>query len=324
MAKFKIALAHTIFPVLDIEEEEVKKAGGEFVLAKGQSEDEIIEVAKDADAIVTVYAEITRKIIEAAKNCKIIVRTGIGFNNIDLQAASERGIYVANVPDYCFDEVSDHTFALALALARKVVIFDKKVKNNDWNHEGATPIFGFRGQTYGLLGFGNIPRTLATKLHAFGFNVIAYDPYADKKLAEEMNVKLVDLDTLFKESDIMSVHAPLTDETKHVVNEKTLKMMKPTAYVINTSRGPLVDEAALYKALTEKWIAGAAIDVMEQEPPAADHPLLGLDNIIITPHAAFYSEQSSISLRRKAFQEAIRVINGEMPKNCVNKKMLQK
>lgn len=324
MAKFKIALTDTIFPTFDVEEEEVKKAGGEFQLSKGKSEDEIIEVAKDADAIVSVYAEVTRKVIEGAKNCKIIVRSGIGFNNIDLAAASERGIYVANVPDYCFDEVSDHTFALVLALERKVLIFDKKVKNSEWNHEGATPIFGLRGQTYGLLGFGNIPRTLAAKLLPFGFNIIAYDPYADKKLADDLHVRLVDLDTLFKESDVMSVHAPLTDETTHVVNERTLKMMKPTAYVINTARGPLIDEGALYKALKEKWIAGAGIDVMEQEPPTKENPLLSLDNIIITPHAAFYSEQSSITLRRKSFQEAIRGALGEKPKNWVNRKMMKK
>jgi len=176
-------------------------------------------------------------------------------NNIDIGAATKRGICVANVPDYCFDEVSDHAVALALALSRNIVIFDKKVKNKEWNHEGVKPILAMRGQTFGLVGFGNIPREVARKVKVFGFNVIAYDPYVKPEVAEEMGVKLEDLETLFKESDFISLHAPLTPETKHMVNEETLKMMKPTAFLINTARGPLVDEKALYKALKEKWIA---------------------------------------------------------------------
>jgi len=306
MAKFKIALSDTIFPKLEIECEEVKKKGGELVVAKEQTEVEIIKVVKDVDAIVVTYAEITEKIINAAKKCKIIVRTGIGVNNINIEAATERGIYVANVPDYCFDEVSDHAIALAFALSRKIVMFDRKVKNKEWNHEGVKPILAMRGQTFGLIGFGNIPRLIAKKVKGFGFNVIAYDPYIKPEVAEEMGVKLVDIKTLLKESDFISLHTPLTPETKHLINEETLKLMKPTAFLINTARGHLVDEEALNKALKDKWIAGAALDVMEQEPPVDNNPLLALDNIILTPHAAFVSEKSIIVLRRKSMQEAIR------------------
>jgi len=298
MAKFKIALSDTIFPKLEIECEEVKKTGGELVVAKEQTEVEIIKVVKDVDAIVVTYAEITEKIINAAKKCKIIVRTGIGVNNINIEAATERGIYVANVPDYCFDEVSDHAIALAFALSRKIVMFDRKVKNKEWNHEGVKP-------------------------KGFGFNVIAYDPYIKPEVAEEMGVKLVDIKTLLKESDFISLHTPLTPETKHLINEETLKLMKPTAFLINTARGHLVDEEALNKALKDKWIAGAALDVMEQEPPVDNNPLLALDNIILTPHAAFVSEKSIIVLRRKSMQEAIRGALGEKPKNWVNKKAME-
>lgn len=323
MSKFKVALVHTIFPKLDIEYEEIEKAGGELVVAKDQAKEEMIRVVQDADAIVTVYAEVTEKIIDAAKKCKIIVRTGIGTNNIDINAATKRGIYVANVPDYCFDEVSDHAIALALALSRKIVLLNQKVKRGEWNFEGAQPILAMRGQTFGLMGFGNIPKYVARKAKVFGFNVIAYDPYVKPEDAEALGVKLVDLETLLKESDFVSLHAPLTEETKHVINEKTLKLMKPTAFLINTARGPLVDEKAIYKALKEKWIAGAGLDVLEQEPPAADNPLFSLDNVILTPHAAFTSDKSEVALRVKTMQEAIRGALGEKPKNWVNRKAME-
>ncbi len=323
MAKFKVALVHTIFPKLDIEHEEVEKAGGELVVARDQTEEEMIKAVKDADAVVTTYAEVTENIINAAGKCRIIVRMGIGVNNIDIQAATKRGIYVANVPDYCFDEVSDHTLALALALSRKIVVFNRKVRNNEWNFEGATPILAMREQTFGLVGFGNIPKVVANKVKVFGFNVLAYDPYVKLETAEEMGVKLVDLETLLKESDFVSLHAPLTAETEHIINERTLKLMKPTAFLINTARGPLVDEKALYRALKEKWIAGAGLDVLEQEPPAGDNPLLTLDNIIITPHAAFTSDKAEVELRRKAMQEAVRGALGDKPRNWVNRKAME-
>lgn len=323
MSKFKIAIVHTIFPDLEIERREVEDAGGELVIARSQSEEDMIEVVKDADAIVTTYAEVTKKIIDATEKCKIIVRTGIGVNNIDIPAATKKGIYVANVPDYCFDEVSDHTVSLAVILSRQILAFDKKVKNNDWNLEGVKPILAMRGQKFGLFGFGNIPREVARKVKVFGFEVLAYDPYIKPDIAKDLGVKLVNIETLFRESDFISLHAPLTEETKHIINEDTLKMMKSTAYLINTSRGPLVDEKALYTALKEEWIAGAGLDVMEQEPPSTDNPLLTLDSVIITPHTAFASDKSNVLLREKAIQEAIRGANGKQPNHWVNKKAMK-
>lgn len=319
MSKFKIAIVHTIFPGLEIERRKVENAGGKLVIAKSQSEEDMIEVAKDADAVVTTYAEVTRRVIEATEKCKIIVRTGIGVNNIDIPAATEKGIYVANVPDYCFDEVSDHTVSLAIALSRQLNAFDRKVKNRDWNLEGVRPILAMRGQKFGLVGFGNIPKEVAKKVKVFGFKVLAYDPYIDPRVAEDLGVELVSMETLLRDSDFLSLHSPLTNETKHVINEDSLKKMKPTSYLINTSRGPLIDEKALYKALKEGWIAGAGLDVMEQEPPSDDNPLLTLDNIIITPHTAFASDKSNILLREKAIEEAIRGARGDQPRHWVNK-----
>lgn len=323
MSKFKIAVVHTIFPDLEIEHKEVVEAGGELSVAKSQSEEDMIEVSRDADAIITTYAEVTKNVIEATENCKVIVRTGIGVNNIDIDAATERNIYVANVPDYCIDEVSDHALTLALALSRQLFDFNKKVRSNNWSTDGARTLLAMRGQKFGLFGFGNIPRKIAKKAQAFGFEVIASDPYVKPDEAEELGVKLVDVETLLKESDFISLHTPLTDETKYTINEKTLAMMKPTAYLINTSRGPLVDENALYKALKEGLIAGAGLDVMEQEPPSADNPLLTLDNIIITPHVAFSSDKANILLREKAIQEAIRGAKGEKPIHWVNRRAME-
>ncbi|NSW92681.1 MAG: C-terminal binding protein [Firmicutes bacterium] len=320
---YKVAMADTIFPDFSIEEEILKEINAELILAKDGGEEAILEIAKDADALVTVYAEITRNIIEKLEKCKIIVRCGIGVNNIDMQAASEKKIYVANVPDYCWDEVSDHALTLALALERKIFQLDKAVKSGEWNLNIAKPIFGLRGQTFGLVGFGNIPKQAARKAQAFGFKVVAYDPFVSQEVADELDVKMLTLEELLKDSDVVSIHAPLVDATYHMINRETIALMKPTAYLVNTARGPLVDTQALYEALRDKKIAGAALDVLEEEPLQKDNPLLSLENVILTPHAAFYSEASSDNLRRLAFTEVVRALKGGTPKNFVNRKYFE-
>lgn len=319
---FKVVMADTIFPDFSVENEVLKKIDGEVLISPSKNPEDIIVLAKDVDALVTVYAEITREIIESLEKCKIIVRCGIGFNNIDLEAASEKGIYVANVPDYCWDEVSDHAMALILALQRKVVLLNNEVKNGNWNLEKSVPILGLRGQVLGLVGFGNIPKTLAKKAQVFGFEIVASDPFVSQKMADEYNVKMVSLEELARISDVVSVHAPLMDSTYHMVNEDFLNSMKKSAFLINTARGALVDSNALYHALKDNKIAGAGLDVMEEEPATKDNPLLPFENLLITPHAAFYSEASSLNLRRLAFEEVVRVLEGNAPKNCVNRKML--
>jgi D-3-phosphoglycerate dehydrogenase len=321
---FKIVMADSISPDLEIEKSVLKEIDGELILSPSKNPEDIIKLAKDADALVTTYAQITREIIEKMEKCKIIVRTGIGFDNIDIKAASEKGIYVANVPDYCWDEVSDHAMSLILALQRKILTLDKEVKNGNWSFEKAKPILGLRGQTLGLIGFGNIPKTLAKKAQAFGFNIVASDPFVTQEAADSYNVKMMPQEELIKISDVISFHAPLTDDTYHTANEEFFNLMKNSAFLINTARGPLVDASALYNALKGNKIAGAALDVMEIEPPVKDNLLLTLDNIILTPHTAFYSEASSLNLRKLAYEEVVRVLKGNTPKNCVNRKMLEK
>ncbi len=320
----KVVFTGTIFPDFEVEKEVLKQISSNLVVCENELEETIISDAKDCDALVTVYSQITENIINSMEKCKIIVRCGIGFNNIDIPAATNKGIFVVNVPDYCWDEVSDHTIALALALARKINIFDKKVKKGEWNHSGAVPILGLRGQTFGLVGFGNIPKMVAEKVKAFGFNIIAYDPYVSQAVADNHGVRLVSLEELYKESDFISLHAPLNDESYHMINKDTLALMKSTAFVINTARGGLINVDDLYVALKEGVIGGAGIDVLEQEPPSKDLPIYGLDNVIFTPHAAFYSEASSLRLREYAFKEVVRVLSGNNPKNLLNKEVLNK
>lgn len=322
MSNFKILFTDTIHKDLDVERTVTEQAGGQFLFGADKSEEEFFKLVEEADVIVTVYKDIDKEILSKAKNCKGIVRTGIGFNNIDIVRAGELGMYACNVPDYCFEEVSDHTIISGLTLGRKILEFDKRVKAGNWSHDGMQPIYAYQGQTFGLLGLGNIPRYVAKKAKVFGFNVIASDPYVNQEVADEFGVTMVTQDELFEQSDYLSLHAPLTEETKHTVNEDSIKKMKDGVIIINTSRGSLINEADLYDALKSGKIAGAALDVMEVEPPDLSNILLTLENVILTPHAAFYSEKSVIELRRKSFEEAVRIAKGEEPKNIVNKKWL--
>ena len=319
---YKIAMSDTIWPNFDIEKSVLEAIGGELHLAENSTPESILAVAKDADAMVVVYAEITADIINQLEKCKVIVRTGIGVNNVDCDAATKKGIYVAYVPDYCWDEVSDHAFALAFSLARKVTLLDKNVKGGAWDIAPAKPMFRLRGQTFGLVGLGNIAKVAAQKAKAFGFNVIAMDPFVSQEDADPLGVKMVEFDQLIAESDIISIHCPLVDATHHLFNEKAFDKMKNTAFLVNTSRGPVIDTKALVVALKSGKIAGAGLDVLEDAPPDPNDELLTLDNVIITPHSAFYSDESSDDLRQFSFEEVVRVIQGEKPKNLFNKEVL--
>jgi len=320
MGKYKVVILKTIFPDTKVEEEILKEINADLILIPSADEDTIIQHISDVDAIVTPYVQVTEKILEAAKKCKVVVRTGIGVDAIDIPAATRRGIYVANVPDYCFDEVSDHTLALVLALQRKINIISQKVKKGAWGVDEVKPIFGLKGQIYGLVAFGNIARVVAKKAQVFGFNIIATDPFIPPEEAKKFGVKLVEFDKLLEISDVISIHAPLSKSTYHMFNEETIGKMKSTAYLVNTSRGGLIDQRALYNALKSGKIAGAALDVMEEEPPKVDEPLLTLDNVIITAHIAYYSEASEIELRKRFSKEVVTVLKGGQPKNWVNRK----
>ncbi len=303
------------------ETEELAKVNVELVGADCVREDEIIQAAKDADAIITVEAQITRRVMEALPKCKAIVRYGIGFDTIDVDAATDNNILVINIPDFCFEEVSNHAFTLLLACAKKLILLNNGTKQGRWTEvkRAQSPMGAICGQTLGLVGCGNIGRETAKKAQCFGLRVLGYDPYVDISLAREYGVTLVNLPELLNESDFVSIHTPLNKETWHLIGEKEFKQMKPSAYLINTARGSVVNEAALIKALQEKWIAGAGLDVFEKEPVDSDNPLLKMDNVIITPHSASYSDDSFKRLRTMVGQEAARVLSGRWPKNVVNK-----
>lgn len=324
MSNLKVVVTDYEYNTLKYEEEVLAKIGATLVPAQCKTEEELIEACKDADGILNQYAQLTPRVIKSLEKCKVIGRYGVGVNTVDLDAATEKGICVVNVPDYCMDEVSDHAMALILACARKVVLMNNEVKKGNWDYKVSIPITRIRGQRLGLISFGRIAQTLAKKAQAFGLELLVYDPYVPQEVAGKNNVKLVSLEELLKESDFVSVHAPLTPETEHLLGEKEFQMMKKSAYVINTGRGPVIDEKALIKALQQGWIAGAGLDVLEVEPPAADNPLLTMDNVVVTPHVAWYSEQASIELKTKAAKGVAEVLEGYFPKNLVNKAVKEK
>ena len=319
--KFKIIITDCDHPSVEIEKKILSEINPELTLETCKTEEDVIAVAADADGIINQYAPITRRVIESLKRCKVIARYGVGVDNIDVEAATEHKIIVANVPDYCVDEVSTHAIALILACARGITLLDRKIREKKWDFTLAKPLFRTQGKTLGLFGLGRIARMVAQKASGFGFRIIAYDPYVSK---DDGGIKLVELSQLLTDSDFISIHAPLTDETNNAFGKNELKRMKKTAFLINTSRGPLVNEKALYVALKEKWIAGAALDVMEKEPPDWENLLLKLDNLIITPHISFYSEESYVELKTKTADAVHSVLKGELPRAMVNPQVIKR
>ncbi len=305
------------------EAKELAQVNAELVGANCTTEVEIIEAAKDADAILTAGAQMTRRVMEALPKCKAIIRYGVGYDTIDVDAATDNGVIVVNIPapEWCAEEVSNHAIALLLACAKKLVFLNNCTKQGRWAEckRAQAPMVSIHGQTLGLVGCGGIGRVTGRKAQCFGLKVLGYDPYADKSLAKEHGITLVSLPELLKESDFISVHTLLNKETWHLMGEKEFRQMKPTAYFINTSRGSVVDEPALIKALQEKWIAGAGLDVFEKEPIDSDNPLLKMDNVVVMPHSASYSDAAFKRVRIIVGQEAARVLSGRWPKNVVNK-----
>ncbi|WP_106406337.1 C-terminal binding protein [Bacillus marinisedimentorum] len=324
MSTFKVVVTDYEFKSFQPEKEVLDHPDIDLQFAQCTTEDEVIEAAQDADALINQYAPISRKVIESLENCKVISRYGIGFNTIDIEAATEKGIVVGNVTDYCLDEVSDHAFALLLSLARKVTLLNNEVKDGNWDFKAGSPIFRLRGRTLGLVGLGNIPQTLARKAQAFGIEVAAYDPFIPEETAAALNVKLLELDELCERSDFVSVHAPLNEHTKGMMSTEQFKKMKNEAFIINTARGPVIDEKALILALQEGEIAGAGLDVVEQEPIEKDNPLLEMPNVILNPHVAWYSEESQTELKRKTAQNVADVFKGYFPDYLVNRDVKDK
>ncbi|MFN7250423.1 MAG: C-terminal binding protein [Anaerobacillus sp.] len=315
---FKVVVTDYEYKSLATEQEVLKEIGIELTTAQCRTEEDVIEACKDADGLINQYAPITRKVIEKLEKCKVIARYGVGVNTIDVDAATEKGIIVSNVTDYCIDEVSDHAFALLMSAARKVVHLDKAVKEGIWDFNVGVPIYRLRGRVLGLVGFGQIPQALASKAQAFGLEVLAFDPFVNEEVAKQLNVQLVSLDELCKQADYISVHAPLNEKTTGMITTAQFKLMKQEAFIINTARGPVIDEKALIKALQEGTIAGAALDVVEVEPISKDNPLMKMDNVILNPHVGWYSEEAQEELKRKTAQNVVNVLSGYYPKYFVN------
>jgi len=311
MPRPTIAITDSVFPSLDPAKKALERLDPEYRMAKSSAAEDILAVARDADAILVTYAKLSGELLRQLTRCKAIGRFGLGVDNIDLPAAKERGIAVNYVPDYCLREVSDHAMALLLALARKVTLSNKLVQSGRWEVPPIVPLRRLEGQVLGLVGFGNIPRTLAPKAKAFGLKVLTYDPYVVTEALAATGVESVSFDELLARSDFISVHAPLQPATRGLMNAKTFAKMKKGAFLINTARGPLVDEPALIAALDSGHLGGAALDVVTTEPLAKDSPLVGRDNVILTPHTAFYSVEALEELQTKCASDVARVLSGE-------------
>lgn len=322
MATFKVVVTDLGYPNYDSERQQVDSIDGELFLAECETAEDVTEATRDADGVLNRVAPVTAQVIEQMARCKVIARYGIGVDNVDVEAATRKGVVVANVPGYCMEEVSDQALALMLSAWRKVVSHDKAVRKGAWDISFRDPVYRLKGRTLGLLGLGAIARRLVEKVAGFGFRIIAHDPYVYAEVAGELGVELVDLDTLFRESDLLSLHAPATPETRHIVNEERLGQMKETTVLVNTSRGPLIDEVALIEALKAKRIAAAALDVYEQEPPDTSSELFQLDNVIVTDHAAWYSEDSLAELQRRTAAAVCAVLTRKRPESPVNPEVL--
>ena len=322
MPPLLVAVADSVFPTLDPARGVLSGIGAELQLAAEPTLEAILRVAADADALLVTYAKITAEMIQGLTRCRIISRFGIGVDNVDLAAATSAGIVVTRVPDYCIDEVSDHALALLLAVARKIPFANAQVQAGRWEMAAVVPIHRLRGSVLGLAGFGRIPQLVAPKAKSFGLRVVAHDPYVPTEIFTRAGVESVEFPQLLKMSDYVSAHTPLLPETRGLFGADAFRQMKPTAYLINTARGPIVDEAALARALDAGHLAGAALDVMTQEPPVSS-PLVGRDNVILTPHTSFYSEESLVDLQVKAAEEVVCVLTGRAPRNPVNPEVLQ-
>lgn len=324
MSRYRVVVTDHLFSSMDEEAEIFRGMDADLVVGQCRGEDETLALSRQADAILNTYAPITKKVIEGLQRCRVIVRFGIGVDNVALEAATAAGIMVANVSDYCIEEVADQALALLLACGRGLFPSAEIARGAAWDFNRMPRLHRLRGRTLGLVGLGRIGSAVAERAKGFGLRILAYDPYASEEIFRKAGAEAADLDRLLRESNFISIHAPLNAETVGLINDEALTKMKPTAYLVNVARGKIVDQAALGRALREKRIAGAALDVLETEPPPPDDPIRGLGNVILTPHAAWYSEESRMEMRRKAVGQIVSVLKGEIPYSLVNREVLQK
>jgi D-3-phosphoglycerate dehydrogenase len=313
-----VIIAYTDVSDTKEEQEILKAVDADILYIRKFDTEEALAAVSRADALMVGLEEVRANLIARMERCRIISRLGTGLDTIDIEAATQRGILVTYVPDYSIDEVSAHAIALLMAQARRLPELLDMTRQGIWNGGAVSSIKRLKDQTLGVAGFGRIGQSTAEKGRGLGLKVIAYDPYLDAQVIEAAGVQAVDWETLLRTSDYISLHTPLTDSTYHLVNAEALALMKPTAYLINTARGPLIDEDALLAAVRSGQIAGAALDVLMAEPPPPDHPLLREKNILITPHIAFYSEAAKRDLRIRGAEEVVRALKGEAPRSPVN------
>jgi len=325
MNRAKVLIAEQL-PNLE-DDVKILSSYAEVKISPSTSEEVLCREIVDVDLLLVVYVKVNSRIIDSAPKLKGIVRFGIGIDNIDVQIATSRKVLVVNIPDYAIDTVAEHAFALLISLARKITVADRVMRTKKWgNWTSPSKLYlgiDLKGKTLGIVGMGRIGRSLARKAEAFGMNLLAFDPYLEQEQLDDIKVKLTGLEILLKESDFVSIHAPHTPETRGLIGENQLRIMKKTAYIINTSRGPLIDEKALMKALKKKWICGAGLDVYEKEPPALNNQLLKLENVILTPHIAWYTEEASKRLEKLAIQRTVELLQGKIPKTVVNPEVLK-
>ena len=331
MAKFKVVTPAGVTyagpgAAYDYEMEALTPIGAEMVEVAAKSDDEFVAAARDADALYAKGRPITKRIIDGLERCKVITLGSVGVDSVDVAAATAKGIPVTNVPDTFIEEVADHAMMLILATFRRLVVQDRMVREGRWK-EGRPQLLQIprlMGQTLGLIAFGHVARAVAMRAKPFGLRILAYDPYIEELVMSPYGVEPASLTQVLQQSDIISMHAPATPDAYHLLKEEHFRLMKPTALFINTGRGPTVDEPALIKALEQGWIAGAGLDVLEQEPSVLVNLLMKMENVILTAHVASASARFDPARRRRVGQELALVLNGQWPRSCVNPSVLER
>ncbi|MBG6176661.1 D-3-phosphoglycerate dehydrogenase [Labrenzia sp. EL_208] len=324
----KVVITDFDFGDTDVERKILEDVGAEVVGLQSKQEDDLFDAARDCAAMINQYARIGRATISRMQKCEVIARYGVGVDIVDVDAATERGILVTNVQDYCTEEVADHAIALWLSLARKLSDYDRATHNGVWRWQSGQPVYRIRGRTMGVVSFGKIGQAIACRARAFGASIIAYDPFLPEAFAREHNVELVTKDDLLRRSDYVLMQAPMTPQTRHFLSDAEFAKMKTGAILVNTGRGPTVDNAALYRALTQGKLAAAGLDDPEEEPAKratwdpADNPLFSLPNVLVTPHAAYYSEESITAARTIAATQVAKVLTNQEPDFPVNSSAL--
>jgi D-3-phosphoglycerate dehydrogenase len=303
------------------EHAELAKIGAELRVFKVKTEEEVAAACKDADALLVTYARIGKIALAGMPKLKIVVRTGVGYDSLDVAAATARGVMACNVPDYCISDLAEHTMALLLAWWRRIGELDRQVRTAGWGLP-IKPMHRLEGKTLGILGLGRMGQAVAVRAKGFGVTLTAFDPYIPDPVFQSLGVTRLSLEELCRTADIVTIHSPLTPETRHLICDRTLALMKPTAVIVNTARGGLIKTDDLARAIGEGRIAGAALDVIEEEPLGMDHPIRALSRVILTPHAAWYSEEAEPELRRRAAQIAVQGLQGERPVSLLNPEVL--